>query len=103
MNPQNGNTSMTKWWLIPLLIIVSAPKTCHAHCDQKLFDELYEEIIRRALNQRYERRAFDEKNDSIRFLRKLCRGQYSSYERDLNSPTTPLDKKGRRGKIQGIQ
>lgn len=50
-------------------------------CDPCLYDLLYERIIQQALQApKLTQEVLDNRNNSITFLRALCRGQQSSYE-----------------------
>src|SRR5687767_3125657 len=48
-------------------------------CDQVMYDSLYQTIITQTIIQ-ITPQDFEERNTSIRILRKLCKGQRSTYE-----------------------
>ncbi len=67
-------TKTTLYSLIATLVYTST-------CNQVMYDELYKAIIVRALNKGYTQDVMDERNNDIRYLRALCNGQLSTYER----------------------
>ncbi|GAC1503317.1 MAG: hypothetical protein NVS1B10_08360 [Candidatus Saccharimonadales bacterium] len=50
-------------------------------CDQAAYDHLYREIVLQAIESKLSLYDLEQRNHNIEFLRKLCRGQKSSYER----------------------
>lgn len=50
-------------------------------CDQHDYDLVYEQVIENALTSNMTKEDVKVKNDMIQFLRELCRGQKSSWEK----------------------
>lgn len=62
-----------------LILILLMSQTLNANsCNQKLYDKLYKQIVKETLNGQS---TIEERNRAIRALRRLCKGQLSSYER----------------------
>jgi hypothetical protein len=53
-----------------------------ATCDQGVYDSIYHRIIQIQLDKNHDltQGDFDERNNAIHLIRRLCRGQLSSYE-----------------------
>jgi len=50
-------------------------------CNQEIYDQLYRSIILSSVQKEMTPDEFEKRNESIRKLRDLCRGQKSSYEK----------------------
>lgn len=50
-------------------------------CNQLYYDSLYKGIILDTMKYKLDHKTMERRNDAIEFLRKLCRGQRSSYEK----------------------
>ncbi len=50
-------------------------------CDPLLYDKVYIGIVKQALNTKVTRKDMEVRNRAIETLRKLCKGQVSSYEK----------------------
>lgn len=71
--------------MFKLFLVLFLSTSCYADtCDQQTYDLLYKTIIRNALKKKeLTSKDFKIKNDSIEMLRKLCKGQKSSFEVNL--------------------
>lgn len=51
------------------------------NCNPELYDSLYRGIVLTVITQGVSQENMDQRNRNIEFLRALCNGQLSSYER----------------------
>ena len=73
-------------------IFISLPEPTMASippCNQRVYDGLYRAIVLDSIRV-VKRQEFETRNASIRQLRKLCRGQFSTYERTGESNLADL-------------
>jgi hypothetical protein len=50
-------------------------------CNQLIYDQIYKNIIQRAIASELTEEDIKAKNTTIETLRELCRGQFSTFER----------------------
>lgn len=50
------------------------------HCQQAVYDAIYRTVIEQSINSNLDKESILEKNSAIQLLRKLCRGQRSTFE-----------------------
>jgi hypothetical protein len=53
---------------------------CAVTCNQPVYDLIYKTILVDAMHKGLTKKEFDDRNNQIEWLRKLCNGQKSSYE-----------------------
>lgn len=73
---------MRKVLLSSIVVLVSSTAVpCIApQCDQNMYDAVYRAAVLRAMHSDLKRVDMEKRNDIIRLIRALCRGQRSTYE-----------------------
>ena len=73
--------------LVYAVVILSLQAKAHG-CNQPTYDMIYKAILDQAIKSDLNKQDYEVRNNTIELLRKLCNGQYSTYERGTNNDTT---------------
>lgn len=63
-----------------MILILSSCIALGSSCNTRVYDQIYRAIIRQTEKSKLTRHDFVIRNNTIEMLRKLCKGQKSSYE-----------------------